>query len=150
MVAHEGGTMVELSEEVRERLEGPNFWHLATLNPDGSPHVTPMWVGIEGDRVVFNTAVGRAKVRNLRRDPRVSLSNADPENPYDRIEIRGRVVEFIEGDEAERNMDGFAKKYVGEDVYPWRLPGERRMKLLVEPTRVRHYVGIEPMPARAL
>jgi PPOX class probable F420-dependent enzyme len=142
--------MVKLSEDVRERLEGPNFWHLATLNPDGSPHVTPMWVGLEGDHIVFNTAIGRAKVRNLRRDPRVSLSHADPENPYDRIEIRGRVVQFIEGDEAERGMDRFAKKYVGEDVYPWRLPGEHRIMMLVEPMRVRHYVGVEPMPARPL
>ena len=87
------------------------------------------------------------KVANLRRDPRVSLSHAESENPYDRVEIRGRVVEFIEGDEAERGMDRLAQKYIGEDVYPWRLPGERRIMLRVEPTRVRHVVGVEPLPA---
>lgn len=142
--------MIKLTDDVRARLATPNFWHLATLNPDGSPHVTPMWVDLEGDHVMFNTAIGRAKLRNLRRDPRVSLSHSDAENPYDRIEIRGRVVEFVEGDEGERSMDRLAKKYVGEDVYPWRLPGERRIKLLVEPTKVRHYVGVEPMPERPL
>jgi PPOX class probable F420-dependent enzyme len=103
-----------------------------------------MWVDLEGDYVMFNTAVGRVKEENLRRDPRVSLSNIDADNPYDRVEIRGRVVEFIEGDEAERCMDRLAKKYVGLDVYPWRIPGERRIMLLVEPTRVRHVLGVEP------
>jgi PPOX class probable F420-dependent enzyme len=135
--------MVPLSGEARKRIEAPSFWHLATLNPDGSPQVTPMWVDLEGEYVMFNTAIGRVKEENLRRDPRVSLSNHDPENPYDRVEIRGRVVKFIEGDEAERSMDRLAKKYVGEDVYPWRVPGERRVMMLVEPTRVRHVVGIE-------
>lgn len=136
--------MAMLSDDVRARLEAPNFWHLACLNRDGSPHVTPMWVHVDGERPWFNTAIGRVKEENLRRDPRVSLSNADLENPYDRIEIRGRVVEFVEGDDAERAMDQLAQKYVGEPVYPWRVPGERRIKILVEPTRVRHVVGIEP------
>ena len=142
--------MVKLDEEVRGRVEAPNFWHLATLNRDGSPHVTPMWVDLEGDFVMFNTAIGRAKVENLRRDPRVSLSHIDAENPYDRVEIRGRVVQFVEGDEAERCMDRLAKKYVGLDVYPWRMPGEWRIMLLVEPTRVRHIVGVEPFRAGVL
>jgi PPOX class probable F420-dependent enzyme len=136
--------MVELSEDVRKRVQAPNFWHLATLNGDGSPHVTPMWVDLEGDYVFFNTAIGRVKEENLRRDPRVSLSHMDGENPYDRVEIRGRVVEFVDGDEGERSMDRLAKKYVGLDEYPWRIPGERRIKLVVEPTRVRHVVGVEP------
>ena len=136
--------MVQLNDEVRKRVEAPNFWHLATLNRDGSPHVTPMWVDLEGDRVMFNTAVGRVKEENLRRDPRVSLSHLDTENPYDRVEIRGRVVEFVEGDEAEAAMDRLAKKYVGTERYEWRIPGERRIKFLVEPTRVRHFNGVEP------
>jgi PPOX class probable F420-dependent enzyme len=141
--------MVTLPTEVRERLEAPVFWHLATLNEDGAPQVTPMWVDVEGDVVVFNTAVGRVKEENLRRDPRVSLSSIDADNPYDRIEIRGRVVEFVEGDEADASMNRLSKKYTGIDPYPWRVPGERRVIMRVEPTRVRHTTGIEPFrPSR--
>ncbi|WP_020667708.1 PPOX class F420-dependent oxidoreductase [Amycolatopsis nigrescens] len=136
--------MAGLDEQVRARLEAPNFWHLATVNQDGSPHVTPMWVDVEGDHIVLNTAVGRVKDENLRRDARVSLSCVDTENPYDRIMIRGRVVEFVEGAEAERCMDRLAKKYVGTDRYEWLIPGERRVKILVEPTSARHIVGVEP------
>jgi len=135
--------MVKLPDAVRKKLEAPSFWHVATLNADGSPQVTPMWVDVEGDHVIFNTAVGRVKEENLRRDPRVSLSHIDTENPYDRVEIRGRVVEFIEGDEAWSCMDRLAKKYLGVDVYPWRIPGERRVIMRVAPTRVRHIVGVE-------
>jgi PPOX class probable F420-dependent enzyme len=135
--------VVRLPAEVRTRLERATFWHLATLNQDGSPQVTPMWVDVDGDDVIFNTAVGRVKEENLRRDPRVSLSSIDPENPYDRVEIRGRVVEFIEGDEADRCMNRLSKKYTGQDPYPWRIPGERRVIVRVEPERVRHVVGVE-------
>lgn len=136
--------MAQLSEQVRARVEAPGFWHLGTVNRDGSPHVTPMWVDIEGDYVMFNTSVGRVKEENLRRDPRVSLSHIDPDDPYDRMEIRGRVVRFVEGDEAQRCMDRLAQKYVGTDRYEWLIPGERRVMILVEPTRVRHVVGVEP------
>jgi PPOX class probable F420-dependent enzyme len=135
--------VVSLPVEVRARLEAPTFWHLATLNPDGSPQVTPMWVDVEGDYVIFNTAVGRVKEENLRRDPRVSLSAVDPENPYDRVEIRGRVVEFDQGDEADLSMNRLSKKYTGQDPYPWRVAGERRVLVRVEPMHVRHVVGIE-------
>jgi PPOX class probable F420-dependent enzyme len=138
------GDVAGLNEQVRARLAAPNFWHLATLNQDGSPHVSPMWLDVEGDYLVFNTAVGRVKEENLRRDPRVSLSTTAADDPYDRVLIRGRVVEFVEGDEAERCMDRLAKKYVGTDRFEWRIPGERRVKILVEPTHVRHVVGVEP------
>jgi PPOX class probable F420-dependent enzyme len=136
--------MVELSEEVRKRVQAPNFWHLGTINRDGSPHITPMWIDLEGDHVMFNTAIGRVKEENLRRDPRVSLSHIDGENPYDRVEIRGRVIRFVEGEEADRSMDRLALKYVGTEHYGWRIPGERRIMMIVEPTRVRHVVGVEP------
>ena len=136
--------MAGLTEQIRGWLAAPNFWHLATVNRDGSPQVSPMWIDAEGDYIVFNTAAGRVKEENLRRDPRVSLSCVDTENPYDRVVIHGRVVEFVEGDEAENCMDRLAKKYVGTDRFEWRIPGERRVKILVEPTRVRHVVGVEP------
>jgi hypothetical protein len=80
-----------------------------------------MWIDVEGDYIVFNTAVGRVKEENLRRDPLVSLSCVDTDSRYDRVVIRGRVVE---GAEAERCMDQLAKKYVGTDRFEWRIPGE--------------------------
>ncbi|WHT22003.1 TIGR03618 family F420-dependent PPOX class oxidoreductase [Crossiella sp. CA-258035] len=98
-----------LSPEVREWLARPLFWHLATLNADGSPQVTPMWVEADGDRVLVNTALGRVKEENLRRDPRVSLSATWPEDPYDRVEIRGTVVAFVTGETAEAGMDRLAR-----------------------------------------
>ncbi|TQM85583.1 PPOX class probable F420-dependent enzyme [Saccharothrix saharensis] len=133
-----------LDAEVRARLLAPTFWHLATVNADGSPQVTPMWVDLDGEHVVVNTALGRVKEENLRREPRLSLSSVDPDNPYDRVEIRGRAVRFVVGEEAERGMDRLARKYVGTERYEWRIPGERRVMVLVEPTRVRHVVGVEP------
>lgn len=139
-----GDDVVELDAHIRARLAAPVFWHLATINPDGSPQVSPMWVDVEGDHVVFNTAIGRVKEENLRRDPRLSLSSVDPADPYDRVEIRGRAVRFVEGEEAERGMDRLAGKYLGTERYQWLLPGERRVAVLVEPTRVRHVVGVEP------
>lgn len=136
--------MDTMTEQVRARVAAPVFWHLATINADGTPHVSPMWVDLEGDHVMFNTAIGRVKEENLRRDPRLSLTCIDPDNPYDRMQIRGRAVRFVEGDDADRCMDRLAQKYVGTERYEWRVPGERRVMILVEPTRVRHVVGVEP------
>lgn len=136
--------MDTLTEQVRARVAAPVFWHLATINADGTPHVSPMWIDLEGDHVMFNTAIGRVKEENLRRDPRLSLTCIDPDNPYDRMQIRGRAVRFVEGDDADRCMDRLAQKYVGTERYEWRIPGERRVMILVEPTRVRHVVGVEP------
>ncbi|MEU2242630.1 PPOX class F420-dependent oxidoreductase [Streptomyces sp. NPDC018338] len=138
-----------LPPDIRERIEAPHLWYVATVDADGAPHVSPMWVGLDGDLVFFNTAVGRIKERNLRRDPRVSLSQADRADPFDRVQIRGRVVRFVEGAEADRNMDLLAAKYLGTDRYAWGIPGERRVVALVEPTRIRRVVGVEPLPKGA-
>ena len=135
--------MSSIDGHIRERLLAPNFWHLATVGPDGTPQVSPMWADIEDSYVMVNTSIGRVKVDNLRRNPNVSLSHHDVENPYDRVEIRGRVVRFVEGEVAERAMDRLAQKYIGEDRYPWLLPWEQRVMLLIEPTRVRHVGGVE-------
>ena len=83
--------MAELTESVRELLDAPNFWHLGTINPDGRPQINPMWIDREGDNIVINTAIGRRKEKNLRRDPRVTLSITEPDNPYNYCEIRGEV-----------------------------------------------------------
>ena len=111
------------------------FAHLGTLMPDGRPQVTPVWCDFDGTFVLFNTAKGRQKDRNIRRDPRVSLSIMDPENAYRYVEIRGRVVEITEK-EADDHIDKLAKKYLGVDIYPYRQPGEVRLKVKVLPERI--------------
>ncbi|MER7704110.1 PPOX class F420-dependent oxidoreductase [Kitasatospora sp. NPDC097605] len=141
--------MVEISKDVRDRIAAGHIWHVGTVNADGSPHVSPMWVGMEGDLLLFNTSVGRVKERNLRRDPRVCLSLSDPADPYDRVQIRGRVVRFVEGEEADRNMDRLARTYLGAESFGWGIPGERRVVVLIEPTRVSRVVGVEPLPPGA-
>ncbi|WP_406195474.1 PPOX class F420-dependent oxidoreductase [Kitasatospora sp. NBC_01560] len=141
--------MVEMSKELRARIEAGHIWYVATVNADGSPHVSPMWVGTEGGLLLFNTSVGRVKERNLRRDPRVCLSHADAADPYDRVQIRGRAVRFVEGAEADRNMDRLAGVYLGADHYAWAIPGERRVVVLVEPSRISHVVGVETLPPGA-
>jgi len=125
----------KLSEGVKKLFEEPNFAHLATIMPDGSPQVTPVWVELEGDRIVVNTAEGRSKPRNVRRDPRVAISIVRQENPYQAAYIRGRVVE-LRHEGADESINRLAKKYIGQDPYPWRSPGEERVILIVEPERV--------------
>jgi len=129
--------MTTLTDAVRTRLADTNFWHIATINEDGSPQVSPVWADVDGDHVLVNTAIGRRKDRNVRRDPRVALSAADKDNPYLNIEIRGRVVRIIEGQEAEDSIDELCRKYTGEFPYPWRKPGERRVLYVIEPETVQ-------------
>ncbi len=124
-----------LSEGVKKLFLEPNFAHLATLMPDGSPHVTPVWVDLEGDRILVNTAEGRAKPRNVRRDPRVAISIHKQDNPYSSAFIRGRVVE-IKHEGAEDHIHKMAKKYLGQDRYPYLQPGEQRVILVAEPEQV--------------
>jgi PPOX class probable F420-dependent enzyme len=143
--------MVEIPPAVRQQLEARNFWQFVTINADGSPTATPVWAGVEDGIVLVNTAVGRRKERNARRDPRVALSMVDRENPYAWIEIRGRVVEFIEGDPADRSIDAFAQKYLGLARYATRAAGERRVLLRIEPTRIQlnTEAGSDPERLRA-
>ena len=108
------------------------FAHLATVMPDGRPQVTPVWVDLEGDQVLINTAKGRQKDRNLRRDPRVALAIIDPDNPYRYLEIRGKVSEITE-DGADAHIDKMAKKYLGADKYPYRQSGEVRVLYKIQP-----------------
>ena len=98
-----------LPDEVKALLDAPNFWDLATVNPDGSPQCTVMWAHRRDGHVMFNTALGRVKPRNLAHDPRVALSLADPEHPYSNVSIQGTVVETIEGDEALRDIDSWRR-----------------------------------------
>lgn len=132
---------VELTETARKRLEAKNFGYLATIMSDGTPQVSPIWVDVRGDHVLINTAKGRLKERNLRRDPRLGLSVPSRDDPYDKVDIRGRVIEFIEGDEAERHIDSLARKYLDAERYDFRAPGEIRVLAVVEATRVSEIRG---------
>jgi PPOX class probable F420-dependent enzyme len=116
-------------------LTKPAFANLATLNPDGSPQVTPVWVDFDGSHVIVNTARGRVKAKNLAREPRVALSIADPENPYRYLGIQGRVVEMTETG-GDAHIDKMAKKYLGKDSYPFRTAGEVRIVVKIEPDKV--------------
>jgi PPOX class probable F420-dependent enzyme len=116
-------------------LTKPAFANLATLNPDGSPQVTPVWVDFDGSHVIVNTARGRVKAKNLAREPRVALSIADPENPYRYLGIQGRVVEMTEKG-GDAHIDKMAKKYLGKDSYPFRTAGEVRIVVKIEPVKV--------------
>jgi PPOX class probable F420-dependent enzyme len=111
------------------------FANVATLNPDGSPQVTPVWVDYDGTHVLINTAKGRVKAKNLAREPRVALSIADPDNAYRYIGIQGRVVEMTEHG-GDAHIDKMAKKYLGKDSYPYRAPGEVRLIVKILPDKV--------------
>jgi hypothetical protein len=111
------------------------FAQLATLNPDGSPQVTPVWVDFDGSHVLINTAKGRVKAKNLAREPRVAISLSDPDNPYRYLGIQGRVVEMTETG-GDAHIDKMAKKYLGKDSYPYRAPGEVRLIVKISPDKV--------------
>ena len=128
--------MAELNDKARKLFEDPNLLFVGTINPDGSPQVTPVWTHLENGHIAFNTARGRAKERNLRRDPRVALSITARDNPMDKVDIIGRVVDVIEGDEAHAQIDDLAEKYIGQRPYPWLQEGEERVKFVIEPVRV--------------
>src|SRR6266516_2392615 len=126
--------MATLTDKARTFLEQPFVGEVTTLRPDGSPHTTVVWVDADTDVVMFNTAVGRAKERYLRKDPRVSLIVIDPENAYKWVSISGQAELTTDG--ADAQIDKLAKKYLGQDEYPWRNPEEQRITVLIHPERV--------------
>jgi PPOX class probable F420-dependent enzyme len=109
------------------------FANLATTMKDGSPQVTPVWFDYTGGKIRVNTARGRVKSRTLRPRARVALAIADPDNPYRYLQVRGRVVNVTD-EGADEHIDSLAKKYLGQDKYPFRQPGEARIKVEIEPT----------------
>jgi PPOX class probable F420-dependent enzyme len=119
-------------------LQAKNFAQVATLRADGSVHVAPVWVDVQDGRPVLNSAEGRAWPRNLERDPRVTVTVQNLENPYEYVTIRGRVSERTH-DGADEHIDAMAKKYLGQDSYPFRQPGEQRVIIRVEPEHVYAY-----------
>ncbi|HWW89959.1 MAG TPA: PPOX class F420-dependent oxidoreductase [Solirubrobacteraceae bacterium] len=123
-----------------ELLRGRNFAHIGTLRADGSVQVSPAWVDVQDGRVAVNTAEGRAWPRNLERNPRITLEVQNFENPYEYLEIRGRVAERTH-DGADEHIDLLAKKYLDLDKYPMRQPGEQRVIIRVEPDYVKVFGG---------
>lgn len=124
-----------LSAEIKQLLDRPNFAHLATLMPDGSPQSVPVWVGRDGDRILVCTGEGSLKARNTRRDPRVALSVVDFHNPYEEAQLRGRVVER-RPDPTLELMDPIARKYTGKP-FPFRDPAGR-IALVIEVDKARY------------
>jgi PPOX class probable F420-dependent enzyme len=124
----------KIPDQFADLMSKKIFAGLATLMPDGAPQVTPVWIDYDGEHVIFNTAAGRQKDKNLQREPRVSLMLVDTDNPYRYLEIRGRVIErTVEG--ADDHINKMAKKYLGQDVYPFRAPGEVRVIYKIAPER---------------
>lgn len=119
----------------QELLQAKNFCNVSTIRSDGSVHTAPVWVDLQDGRPVLNTAEGRAWPRNLERDPRVTLTIQNMDNPYEYLSIRGRVAERTQ-EGADEHIDALAKKYLGQDSYPFRQPGEQRVIIRVDPEYV--------------
>jgi PPOX class probable F420-dependent enzyme len=126
-----------LDPNVRRVLEGTSLAHLATVLPDGSPHTVPLWIDTRGDQIVFLTGPHSRKARNLRRDPRVALSIAPADNPFVPVVVRGRVVEWLDGDEAWEIIDRVSTKYTGAPY----ARGEERVVAVIEPERQSVGIG---------
>jgi PPOX class probable F420-dependent enzyme len=122
-----------LSAEVKQLIDRPNFAHLATVMPDGSPQSVPVWIGREGDRVVICTGGASLKAKNTARDPRVAISIVDSTNPYEEVQIRGRVVERRPEPEL-KTLDSYAQRYTGKP-FPFRNPGQIALVIEVEKAR---------------
>ena len=119
-------------------LKAPNFCNVSTLRGDGSIQAVPVWVDVQEGKPVLNTAEGRAWPRNLKRDPHVTLTVQNMENPYEYVAIRGRVAERTT-DGADAHIDALAMKYMGQESYPFRQPGEQRLIVRIDPEHVRVY-----------
>jgi PPOX class probable F420-dependent enzyme len=112
------------------------FANIATIMPDGSPQVTPVWFDFSGGRVRVNTARGRVKARNMKVGTKVAIAILDPDNPYRYVQVRGPIVVETEK-EADAHIDSLAKKYLGQDKYPFRQAGEVRVIYEIEPASVQ-------------
>ncbi len=132
--------MASIPDDAVHLLEGQHLAHVATLMEDGSPQVTPVWIGHEGDIVTFNTAKGRLKEKNLKRDPRVAISIIDSENPYVPLVIQGEAIEITE-EGADDDIDALAKRYLDEVVYPFRQDGEERVIVKIKPDKATYQNG---------
>ncbi|MEU1885316.1 PPOX class F420-dependent oxidoreductase [Micromonospora sp. WMMD987] len=125
--------MAILTDEDKALLSEPQLAHVATIEADGTPHVTPVWVDVDGEHILFNTALGRQKYLNIARNPVVAVSVVDRADDFRTLWVRGTAEFVTEG--ADAHIDRLAKKYLGQDTYPFRRPGEERVIVRVTPTR---------------
>jgi len=133
-----------ITPEMAKLFQGKNLVSFATLMKDGSPHVAPVWVDIEGNTILINTAVGRVKEKNVKRDNRIALSIFDHQNPLNMVSIRGIVTDLTtEG--ADEHIDKLAKKYFGLDKYPYYSPDEKRLIVKIKPETIFH---MQPPPQK--
>jgi len=124
--------VTKLTERQADLFRERNWGNVATIRPDGTPHVTPVWVDTDGENVLFNTAYGRTKVENIQRDPRVAIEvydDDDPQRAY--VSVTGTAELVDEG--ADEHIDKLARKYLGEERYPYRAPGEKRVIVKIRP-----------------
>ncbi len=126
---------VTIPESYRDLFAKRAFAHLGTVMADGSPQVTPVWCDLDGGFIRINTAKGRVKDKNMRRNKKVALTVTDPDNSYRYLAVRGEVAEITEQG-ADAHIDLLAKKYLGKDKYPFRQPGEVRVIFKVRPEKV--------------
>ena len=126
---------MKLSDKAKKLIDGKNFANVATLMPDGSPQVTPVWIDRDGDTIILNGTRSRQRTRNLKRDPRVAICIYDQNNPYSNVAIRGRVVGITETG-AEDHIDKMHMKYHGTPKYPYHNPKDPRVLLRVEAARI--------------
>jgi PPOX class probable F420-dependent enzyme len=129
--------MAAIPDDAKHLFEEKDFAHVATVNADGSPQVSAVWVGRDGDLITFNTAEGRVKTNNLHRDERVAISIHAQDNPYENLIVQGKVVEMTT-DGADAEIDALAKRYLDADSYPFRQPGEQRVTVKIEAEKVNH------------
>ena len=128
--------MAQIQDYADLLQEKKAFAHLATTMPDGTPQSTPVWVDYRDGRVLVNTAKGRVKARNMHQGSPVAISITDPDNPYRYVQVRG-VVSKVHDEGADAHIDYLAKKYLGQDKYPFRQPGEERVIYEIEPQKVQ-------------
>jgi len=124
-----------IPEQFKDLLSKRAFAHLATVMPDGSPQVSPVWFDFDGTHFIVNSAKGRVKDKNMRRNKNVALSITDPDNDYRHMDVQGAVVDITEQG-ADAHIDKLAKKYLGKDKYPFAGPGEVRVIYKIEPNKV--------------
>ena len=129
---------MKLTEAQKQLINAKNFGHIATINKDGSPQVSPVWIDLDGEHLIVNSEAKRLKVRNIKRDPRVSVSIQNAANPYQYIEIRGKAVDVTEKG-GFQGIDKLAKKYMGVDKYPNNQPDDKRVVIKIE---AQHIAGM--------
>ncbi len=129
--------MQRIPEKYLDLFQKRSFAHFATVMPDGTPQVTPVWVDYDGEYVLVNTAKGRQKARNVERDAKVALDILDPDDPYRWLAVRGQVAEVTE-EGADDHIDKLAQRYRGVAKYPFRRPDEQRIIIKIAPSRVTH------------